>query len=97
VIENIHTKIHDAVKRDTLDMSDWHICETTHCRAGFVVHIAGKEGYDLEEQTSTAFAAFQIYKKSSSIKVSFNEFYKSNEEAMKDIERCTKEENSKAS
>ena len=69
-------------------MSDWHTCDTTHCRAGHVVHLAGKEGYKLEEETSCAFAAMMIYKASSEIKVSPVRFYEGNDEAMADIKRC---------
>jgi hypothetical protein len=73
-------------------MSTWHTCETTHCRAGWVEVLAGKEGKELANKTSTSFAAMVIYDKSSSIKVSPVQFYVSNEEAMKDIRRCEKEE-----
>ncbi len=78
---------------ESLDMSTWHSCETTHCRAGWVVQLAGEAGKKLEEQTSTLFAAQQIYYKSSpNIGVSPTRFYESNEVALKDIERCAKEE-----
>ena len=74
-------------------MSSWHSCETTHCRAGWVVTLAGEEGVKLEKQTSTLFAAQQIYHKSSpNIPVSPIAFYKRNEEAMADIKRCAEEE-----
>lgn len=73
-------------------MDDWHTCNTTHCRAGWVVHLAGEQGYKLEKDTSTCFAAMQIYKNSSSIKVSPVRFFDINEVAMKDIERCANEE-----
>lgn len=69
-------------------MHDWHTCETTHCRAGWAVVLAGEEGKKLEEETSTLFAAMQIYKKSSDIKVSPIRFFGSNEVAMEDIKRC---------
>ncbi|MCX6217691.1 hypothetical protein [Spirosoma sp.] len=70
-------------------MSTWHTCETTHCRAGWVVALAGKEGQKLESKTSTLFAAMQIYHKSSpQIKVSPMRFFESNEVAMRDMERC---------
>ncbi len=69
-------------------MGSWHTCDTTHCRAGWVVHLAGEEGCKLEKRTSTLFAAMQIYKKSSGIKVSPTRFFESNEVAMKDIKRC---------
>jgi hypothetical protein len=74
-----------------LDMSDWHSCETTHCRAGWVVHLAGKEGYALEEETSTLFAAQQIYK-ASGYEISPVRFYDTNEDAMSDMKRLAEVE-----
>jgi len=92
-IENIHQSVLDAVsKPDAFDMSDWHSCDTKHCRAGWVVHLAGQPGYDLEKQTNTVFAALQIYKASSEIRVSPSKFYGSNELALQDIKRCAEEE-----
>ena len=94
-IENIHQKVLEAVSVEgALNMDDWHsnTCETTHCRAGWVVTLAGAEGKELEEKTSTAFAARQIYRVSSNIKVSPWAFYVSNEEAIEDIERCALQE-----
>lgn len=73
-------------------MRNWHSCATTHCRAGWVVTIAGKDGQKLEEQTSTEFAAMQIYHASSPIPVPPVRFYGTNKAAMKDIERCAEEE-----
>ena len=69
-------------------MSSWHTCETTHCRAGWVVNLAGEAGVTLEGQTTTEFAAMMIYKNSSEIRVSPTRFYESNEVAMADIKRC---------
>ena len=93
VIENIHQKVLDAVKMpNALDMSTWHTCDTTHCRAGWVVTLAGEDGKALEEETSTEFAALQIYRKSSNIRVSPVRFYEGNETAMEDIKRCAEEE-----
>lgn len=77
---------------DALDMNDWHTCETTHCRAGWVVHLAGPLGYELEKQTSTEFAAMMIYKESSPIRVSPARFYETEENAMADMKRCAEEE-----
>jgi len=89
-----------------LKMSSWHEnesidengahCGTTHCRAGWVVALAGKEGRALEEKTSTLYAAMQIYHASNpEIKVSPPRFFESNEIAMKDIIRCAEEEKTK--
>ena len=50
--------------------------------------LAGEAGSELEELTSTEFAAMMIYKESSEIRVSPTRFYESNDVAMKDIIRC---------
>lgn len=94
VIENIHQKVLEAIfhNGNKLDMSTWHTCDTTHCRAGWVVVLAGEEGKKLEEHTSTQFAASQIYKASSPIRVSPPRFFESNEVAMADIKKCAEEE-----
>lgn len=60
VIENIHQKVLEAVSRpNALNMDQWHSCETTHCRDGWVIHLAGAKGYELEKRTSPVFAAMQ--------------------------------------
>ncbi len=89
-IENIHQKVRDAVTAEgnKLNMGDWHSCDTTHCRAGWVVHLAGPAGYALEKLTSTEFAAKMIYGESSPIKVSPPRFFEGQEKAMADIVRC---------
>ena len=88
-IENIHQKVLKAVSAEgALDMSNWHTCETTHCRAGWVVNLAGEDGKKLEAQTSTAFAAMMIYKASSPIKVPPTRFHDPEEKAIADIKRC---------
>ncbi len=94
-IEGIHSKVANAVSADgALEMGIWLVCETTHCRAGWVVHLAGEDGKKLESQTSTEFAAMMIYKESSDIRVSPTRFYESNEVAMADILRCAELEKS---
>jgi hypothetical protein len=69
-------------------MSSWHTCSTTHCRAGWVVMLAGEEGKELEKKTSTLFAAMTIYRKSSDIPVHIPRFFDTNEKAMEDIKKC---------
>lgn len=97
VIENIHQKVYEAASQsDGLNMDTWHTCDTTHCRAGWVVFLAGEEGKKLEAHTSTQFAASMIYKASSPIRVSPPRFFESNEVAMKDMKRCADEEKTKA-
>jgi len=94
-IENIHQKVYDAASQDgALDMADWHTCDTTHCRAGWAVALAGEDGAKLESKTSTLFAAMMIYKASSDIAVPPSMFYVSNEEALEDMKRCAELEKS---
>jgi len=73
-------------------MVKWHACNTTHCRAGWVVTLAGEDGKDLEAQTDTAFAAMAIYRASSDICVSPIMFYVSDDEALRDMKRCAEQE-----
>ena len=92
-IENIHQKVFAAASdKGALDMLNWHTCETTHCRAGWVVTLAGKEGRNLEEKTSTLFAAMQIYKASSLIRVYPPRFFDGNEKALEDMKKCAEKE-----
>jgi len=92
-VEGIHQKVYEAASQyGALDMDDWHTCETTHCRAGWVVTLAGKDGKELEEKTDTAFAAMVIYHASSDVEVAQSAFFVGNEEALKDIKRCAEEE-----
>ena len=58
VIPNIHQRVYKAASaRGALDMSRWHTCDTTHCRAGWVVKLAGAEGAELERRYGTSIAA----------------------------------------
>jgi hypothetical protein len=81
-----------ASKPDALDMSDWHTCETTHCRAGWVVTLAGKEGLDLEKKLGPGAAATLIYLKSDPKLERIPSFNSSNETAMADMKRLAEED-----
>ena len=92
-IKNIHATVLEATSKDgALKIDNWHTCDTTHCRAGWVVTLAGEKGKELEKKTSTLFAAMQIYKVSSPINVPPTRFFGTNEKAMEDIKRCALEE-----
>ena len=67
-------------------MDDWHTCNTTHCRGGWVVHLAGEPGYALERFHNTALAAQMIYDASDPTQ-SFNpsRFFENAEKAMADM------------
>ena len=90
-IANIHQKVLEAVSQpDALRMDTWHTCGTAHCRAGWVVHLAGEEGYALERFFDTPLAAMKIMDASSAAplpKVSPVRFYETNEQALADIKR----------
>ncbi len=90
IIKNIHQRLLEAVSvpDHALSMKNWHVCETTHCRAGWITTIAGESGKKLEALTTTEFAAMQIYKASSPIRVSPVRFYETDAVAMADIKRC---------
>ena len=71
-----------------LEMSTWHTCETTHCRAGWAVTLAGKDGKNLEEFFNTELAAMMIYDASCpDFKINPARFYDSNADALADIKK----------
>ena len=63
VIPDIDATILAAIEAPgaVLNMSEWHTCETTHCRAGWAVHLAGEAGYALEERLGSSAAGALIY------------------------------------
>lgn len=93
-IQNIHTKVFEAAAApDALDMAWWHTCETTHCRAGWVVHLAGDAGYDLESHFGPAAAALLIYRASDpEHPVTPARFYETTREALADMRACAERE-----
>ncbi|WP_299476963.1 hypothetical protein, partial [uncultured Paracoccus sp.] len=93
VIADIHQRVYAAASVEgALDMSDWHTCATTHCRAGWVVHLAGKAGYKLERHLdSTANAAMLIYAASDPARP-VPDFYASDKDALEDMRRCAERE-----
>jgi hypothetical protein len=97
VVKNIHQKILDAVSYENeldtagkLDMSAVHTCGTTHCRAGWAIHLAGDAGYKLEEHFGWHIAAIKIFNASSVIPVGLSKFYGSNLVAYENIEQAAK-------
>ena len=87
VIENIHQKVYEAASQpDAFFMNAWHKCETTHCRAGWVVTLAGQAGKDLEARFDTPLAAMLIYRESGS-PINPARFFDSNEDALADMKQ----------
>ena len=71
-------------------MSDWHTCETTHCRAGWVVHLAGEAGYELEWFHNTELAAMLIYRESG-YRINPARFYDDDQAALEDMRRLAEQ------
>ena len=93
-IKNIHQTIYQAASQEgALNMKDWHTCDTTHCRAGWVVTLAGEAGEKLEQETSTATAAYLIYRKSDPNTSFAINFYDTDKAALFEMKRLAEEEN----
>jgi hypothetical protein len=85
-IKNLETKTLEAIdqKGCKLDMGEWHKCETTHCRSGWYITLAGGEGRLLESIVGPATAGALIYN-ASYPKEKVPNFYVTTSEAMADI------------
>lgn len=66
-----------------MDMSTWHTCESTHCRAAWAIHLAGPEGYKLEEKYGPAMAGTLLYLKAGATQIP--DWYESNDAALANI------------
>ena len=96
VIPNIHQKVYAAASQPgALNMRDWHTCDTTHCRAGWVVALAGEEGKALEDRIGTPAAASLIYLASDPDLGKFPNFYCDDETALADMELRAEQEAAK--
>jgi hypothetical protein len=90
VIENLDAKILEAVTTTGhLKMNAWHTCETTHCRAGWAITLAGAAGRDLEAKHGSHFAGIKIYRASTG---RVPNFFATDEDALVDIKRCAAEQ-----
>jgi hypothetical protein len=69
-------------------MDQWHTCEKKHCRAGWVVTLAGEAGKKLEAFFDMPLAAMKIYDASSTLeKVSPARFFENDDVALADMKR----------
>jgi hypothetical protein len=93
VVESLDSKILARVESGDgkLDMSQWHseTCNTTHCRAGWAIALAGEAGYALERERGSQAAGAAIYRASTG---RVPHFFASNEAALEDIRRRAAEE-----
>jgi hypothetical protein len=69
-----------------LDMSAWHRCKTTHCRAGWAITLAGAAGAALETQYGSACAGALIYAASDPWRP-VPDFHAGDDEALADLRR----------
>ena len=73
-------------------MSEWHSCGTTHCRAGWVISLAGEGGRALEWAMGTPTAAAIIYMASDPTLEKIPDFYANNETALADMKRLAEQQ-----
>ena len=67
-------------------MKTWHTCDTTHCRAGWVVTLAGEDGRALESFYTTELAAMMIYDASApGYRINPGRFYDADDAALADM------------
>ena len=86
-IPDIHKAVYAAASAPgALNMRDWH-CGTAHCRAGWVVTLAGDAGKALEWAMGTPAAAAMIYMASDPALEKVPNFYDTNEGALADMAR----------
>jgi hypothetical protein len=69
-----------------MDMSVWHTCETTHCRAGWAITFAGEAGAELERRFGPSVAGALIYAASCPDEP-VPDFFASGSDALDDIRR----------
>ena len=72
-----------AAGHDGLDMTVWHTCDTTHCIAGWAVHLSGDAGARLEAQVGSAAAGALIYARHGC--ASIPDFYEANTVALQHL------------
>jgi hypothetical protein len=67
-------------------MESVHTCANTHCRAGWVITLAGKEGKKLEQRFGWNLAAMKIYDASApGFKINPCRFFDNNADALADM------------
>ena len=93
-IEGIHAAVYKAASQPgALAMETWHhACGTAHCRAGWVVTLAGEGGKALEWAMGTAAAAALIYQASDPDLERVPNFYTDNATALEDMRRLAEAE-----
>jgi len=86
-VEDLCEKILQTVPDGGLNMESWHTCGTTHCLAGWAVHLAGEEGVKLEKELGANAAGALIWHASIG---KIPNFYSSNKEAIEFLNQNNK-------
>jgi len=94
VVPQLHTRMLAAISAPGagLNMGAWHSCETTHCRAGWAVVLAGEAGRALENDVGPAMAGALITLASCPWMDRVPDFYESNEDALASIKDAAAKE-----
>lgn len=94
IVPSLHRRMLAAIESGgQLEMSTWHACETTHCRAGWAIHLAGPAGRVLERCVGSSLAGAIIHLVSCpQLECKVPDFYASNDDAMADIKRLAEME-----
>jgi len=101
VVERLHQRMLEAIGAEAagLDMGSWHneasepACSTTHCRAGWAIHLAGEAGYALEAKIGPGAAGALIHLASCPWMERVPDFSAiDNEVALADIRACAERE-----
>jgi hypothetical protein len=98
-VEGLHQKMLAAIEANpnVFSMRTWHsgydgynpnTCTTSHCRAGWAIHLAGSDGDKLEENIGSDAAGALITMASCPWLEKVPDWYASDEEALADIRRC---------
>jgi hypothetical protein len=84
VVEALDAKMLRVIESGAgkLDMGTWHRCDTTHCRAGWAITLAGVAGAALEDKYGPHRAGIMIYRASTG---RVPHFFASDERALDDI------------
>jgi hypothetical protein len=90
IVAGLDRRILDAIEAGgSLNMGAWHSCDTTHCRAGWAITLAGAAGRELEARRGPFHAGRLIYLASTG---RAPHFFATNEDALADIRKCAAEE-----
>jgi hypothetical protein len=88
IIPDIHRRMYEAARQPiALRIGHWHTCDTTHCRAGWAITLAGEPGRLLAQRYGASVAAALIYVASDPMIAIVPDWYASDKAALNDMAR----------